>query len=137
MNHERTPYKAYGECPKLMGIITYDEDRTAKVRLCDIARHPRIMNPSENVMVEHLLKVFRRFTLFEAQKIGRLFVRKRHNRSPVTPVKPEEKVHGIELGNTDDDTGAGSVSAPINTGRLSAEDFAKLEQGRKMLRKMK
>ncbi len=74
--HKRTPFKAYGECPDMLGFATYDQDRTAKVRLCHIARHPRkAMLKSDTELVADLLTVLRKFTIGEVQRIGRIFVR--------------------------------------------------------------
>ncbi len=74
--HKRTPFKAYGDCPKMDGFVSYDQDRTAKVQLCHIARNPRkVMLNSDFGFIDYLLTLFRRFTIGEVQRVGRIFVR--------------------------------------------------------------
>ncbi|MCK5611543.1 hypothetical protein KAR91_57260 [Candidatus Pacearchaeota archaeon] len=102
----------------LSGFATFDQDRTAKIRLCDIARHPeKLLSKSESIFTAYLLTIFRRFTVSEAMKIGRIFVRKvKATEAEVVEAETVEQAVSV----FDDDNG--------NKGFFNEEELAELNR---------
>ena len=80
----------------LEGVVTFEQDHIAKSRLCNIARHPeKLLLESETALIDHLLTVFRRFTICEATKIGRIFIRKAKEAGIVHEVVVEARIESV------------------------------------------